>query len=187
MKKIDLMNLEEFLCGIAYATAYPSIHIWVMSAVNSRMMSTVNLLTNIAITIVAILWNKYGSKLFKYYKVFLILETILEAIVCIVSVYTGNALAYYISDSIIYSLITRHIIAGGNRIRANRYKTPESRSKYDNNAQMLSSIAGIIGPSLAFILNPSISTSIIIGTVSCTLDNAFMWVFHSECRKGNTL
>ena len=172
-RKIDGMLLATFLTTIFYSSTYPYIHKEVMANVSDSLIALSQIINCLSIVILGSLWNKKSDKLFKYYPVFCIGETILSIGSTIWAITTGNIMAYYIIDTLIFAIVTRNICCGGVKLRAIRYNTNEDREHFDNNNNSSSAIATIIGSIIAMMLNLDFSAMLWLATLGNAIDNVF--------------
>ena len=73
--KIDGMLLATFLTTIFYSATYPYIHKEIMVHVSDSVIALSQIINCLSIVLLGSLWNKKSEKLFKYYPVFCIFET----------------------------------------------------------------------------------------------------------------
>jgi hypothetical protein len=185
-KKLDGMLLATFLTTIFYSATYPYIHKEVMVNVSDSIIASNQIINCLSIVILGSLWNKKSDKLFKYYPAFCIVETILSIGSAIWATTTGNILAYYIIDTLIFSIVTRNICCGGVKLRAIRYNSEKERERFDNNNNSVSAIATILGSIIAMILNLDFSIMLLLATFGNTIDNVFyIFIYKSTQNKSS--
>ena len=126
-----------------------------------------------SIVILGSLWNKKSDKLFRHYPIFCIGETVISTCATIWATTTNNIVAYYIIDTLVFSIITRNICCGAVKLKAIRYNTEEDREHFDNNNNSASAIATIIGSIIAMILDLDFSIMLWIATIGNAIDNIF--------------
>lgn len=183
-KKLDGMLLATFLTTIFYSSTYPYIHKEVMSNISDNIIALNQIINCLSIVILGSLWNKKSDKLFKYYPTFCIVETILSIGSAIWAITTRNILAYYIIDTLIFSIVTRNICCGGVKLRAIRYNSEKERECFDNNNNSASAIATILGSIIAMILDLDFSIMLWLATFGNTIDNVFYIFIYKSTRKG---
>lgn len=94
-KKIDGMLLATFLTTIFYSATYPYIHKEIMAHVSDSVIALSQIVNCVSVVILSNLWNKKSDKLFIYYPVFCIGETILSIGSTIWAVITNDIMAGY--------------------------------------------------------------------------------------------
>lgn len=184
VKKIDGMILATFLSTIFYSATYPFIHKEIVSIASESLIAVVQIINCISIVIYGWIWNK-TSKLFKYYQVLCVIETLLSITSSLIATFTGNVIAYYVIDTLIFSVITRNIICGGTKLRAMRYKTETEREHFDNSNSSANAVATIIGSALAMILKLDFIPMLWIATVGGAIDNIFYIAIYRKERESN--
>ena len=162
---IDGMLLATFLTTIFYSSTYPYIHKEVMMVAIDNFIALNQIINCISVVIFGWLWNKKLEKLFEFYPVFCILETILGIMTTIYAIITNNILAYYMLDTFVFAIVTRNICCGGIKLRAIRYQAEEKREHFDNNNNSVSSIA--------MFLNLDFATMLCLATFGNAIDNVF--------------
>lgn len=179
-KKIDCMILATFVATIFYASTYPYIHRHIMGQVTDNLIALNEIIDCVGVIISGAVWNKFSDKLFPFYPLFCILETIADVSVTIWALSSGNLAAYYILGCIEFSVITRNMICGGNRLRILRYQSDEEREHYQNNNNSASAIATIIGSLIAMKLNLSFPVMLSLATFGNATDNVFYMVIYYQ-------
>jgi len=185
--KLDGMLIATFLTTLFYSSTYPFIWKKIMSdpKVTESLMALQQILSCLSIIIFSYIWNKKTDQLFKYYRHFCVAEMITTTSITIYCLLTDNIVGYYILDSIACALVTRQIICGGIKLKANRYKTEDKRVNFDNKNNMYGSAATIIGSLLAMILKIDFRIMLIIATIGNMIDNIFYIVIYSNQIKRN--
>ena len=187
MKRLDGMLIATFLTTIFYSATYPYIHKEIMANVSDSVISLSQIINCLSIVILGSLWNKKSDKLFKYYPIFCIGETILSMCSTIWAVSTHNIMAYYIIDTLIFSIVTRNICCGGVKLRAIRYNSETEREHFDNNNNSASAIATIIGSIIAIILDLNFSFMLWLATLGNAIDNIFyIFIYKNTQKKTST-
>ena len=172
IKNLDAMLLTSFISTLFYSASGPCINKTLMLYVSEKHIAASQLTSCLGTVIFGFLWDKKSEKLFNYYAVFCIIEIIFEVVATTLVVTTSNIIAYYILEMIIYAVITRNIICGGNLLRSLRYRD-ETRAKYDNNYNIATAVASIIGSLLAIKFDLSFVAMIIIATIGNVIDDLF--------------
>lgn len=181
--KLDGMLLATFITTLFYSATYPFIHKEIMINVSEAVIAINQIINCVSIIFFSILWNKYSDKLFKYYPIICICETVLGILSSAWATITGNILAYYIIDTLIFAIVTRNICCGGVKLRALRYSTEKSRECYDNNNNSASAMATIIGSVIAMVLKFDFITMLWIATIGNAVDNIFYIAIYKKQTK----
>ena len=182
-KKLDGMLVATFLTTIFYSATYPYIHKEVMANVSDSIIALSQIINCLSIVLLGSLWNKKSDKLFKYYPAFCVGETVLSIFSAIWAVTTGNIMAYYMIDTLIFAIVTRNICCGGVKLRAIRYKTETDREHFDNNNNSASAVATIIGSVIAMMLDLDFSVMLWLATLGNAIDNVFYIFIYKSTRK----
>ena len=165
------MLLATFLSTIFYSATYPYIHKEIMANVSDSIIALNQIINCLSIVLLGLVWNKKSDKLFKYYPVFCVSEIVLGVVSTIWVTVTGNIIAYYIIDTLIFAIVTRNIICGGVKLRAIRYHSETAREHFDNNNNSASAIATIIGSVVAIILELDFTVMLWLATFGNAIDN----------------
>lgn len=185
-KKVDGMLLATYLSTIFYSATYPYIHKEIMQVASETLIAASQIVNCISIVVFGWIWNKTAA-IFRYYPAICIGETLLGIISSLTATLTGNIVAYYIFDTLIFSIVTRNLICGGTKLKAMRYQTETAREQFDNNNLSASAIATIIGSILAMQLKLDFISMLWIATVGNAIDNIFYLVIYSrEIHKNRT-
>jgi hypothetical protein len=171
--KLDGMLIATFLTTIFYSATYPYIHKEVMENVSDNIIALSQIINCLSVVILGSLWNKKSDKLFKYYPEFCTGETLLSIGSAIWATTTGNIIAYYIIDTLIFAIVTRNICCGGVKLKAIRYNSEEDREHFDNNNNSAPAIATIIGSIIAMILDLDFTIMLWLATLGNAIDNIF--------------
>ena len=171
-EKISKLMLQtNFICNLLYSGTYPYIYYKTMQQITDTYISVDNIVSCVAIMLFGFLWNKYGDILFKHYRLYCILETILDVIYIIITIVTNNLKFYYISGSLVMALVTRNVIFGGTRLRAKVNPTDKERALYDNRRDMVNACAVLIGNIFAILTDIDINILLVIACISNVIDN----------------
>lgn len=184
-KKFDGMLLATFLTTMFYSATYPYIHKQIMMVATDQIIAANQIINCLSIVIFGALWNKLSDKLFSFYPMICVAETILGIGSTIFAICTKNIITYYIIDTLIFAVVTRNICCGGVKLRAIRYKTETAREHFDNNNNSASAIATIIGSLIAIALNLNFETMLCIATVGNAIDNIFYITIYRSTRSGD--
>ena len=180
--KADGMLLATFLTTIFYSATYPFIHKEIMQVASENLIAINQIINCISIVFFGWIWNK-TSKLFDYYHILCVTETLLGIGSSLVATLTGNIIAYYIIDTLIFSIVTRNIICGGVKLKAMRYNTEGSREQYDNNNNTANAVGTIIGSSVAMMLELDFIPMLWLATLGNAIDNAFYIAIYRKERE----
>lgn len=179
--KIDGMLLATLLTTLFYSATYPYIHKEIVSNVSDSIIALNQIINCISIIVYGRVWNKKSDRLFKFYPMFCILETILSIGSAIWAIMSSDIVAYYIVDTLIFAIVTRNICCGGVKLRAIRYRTEKEREHFDNNNNSMSAIATIIGSFIAMILELDFNMMLILATIGNSIDNIFyICIFYNQ-------
>lgn len=85
-----------------------------------------------------------------------------------------NTKFYYLLDTLLFAIVTKNIICGGNRLRASRYKDKD-REEYDNNSVLVANISSLIGFTISFLFKIPVSIAFIIMGFGVIVDNIFYY------------
>lgn len=184
-KKIsNLMLQTNFICNLLYSATYPYIYYQTMQQITDTYISVDNIISCIAIIIFGFLWNKkYGDVLFKHYRLFCVVETILDIIYIVITIFTNNLRFYYVSGSIVMALVTQNIIFGGTRLRAKVHPSEKEREQYDNNRDIVRAGAILIGNTISILTNVDIKILLVIACLGNVIDNIsyyYIWTLVSK-------
>ncbi|ALR90229.1 hypothetical protein [Clostridium butyricum] len=172
----DKLILASFLSNLFYAACYPAVHSFLMQSVGQRMISLNSICTCAGGIIMSFFWNKYSDKLYKKYGLMLTIEAVIYILLLIMLIsYRMNLLAYYILDTLCFSLLTKNIICGGNKLRAKRYDSEIKRTEYDNNSQIAGNISSMIGFFLSAVFEFNMSQAFVLSTIGICIDNIFYY------------
>lgn len=171
--------MATFLTTIFYSSTYPYIHKEVMVVASDSLIALNQIINCVSVIICGWIWNNKSEKLFSFYPVYCVLETILGIITTIYAITTGNIIAYYLLDTIVFAVVTRNICCAGVKLRAIRYNSEEKREHFDNNNNSVSSLATILGSIIAMFLNLDFKIMLCIATFGNMIDNLFyIFIFY---------
>ena len=168
--------------GIFYAMSYPYIHLFLMKQVNEKIVSINQIFTCLCVIVINSVWNKYSDKLYKYFGIFMFGESFLYLILKLSIIFNiASPITYYAVDTLLFGLITRNIICGANKLRAEIYESKQ-REKFDNTIQIAGSIATLIGAGIAFVIELPIQEALFIGWLAITTDNLLYWIAYKKAK-----
>lgn len=184
-KKIsNLMLQTNFICNLLYSATYPYIYYQTMQQITDTYISADNIISCVAIIIFGFAWNKkYGDVLFKHYRLFCVVETILDIVYIAITIVTNNLRFYYVSGSIVMALVTQNIIFGGTRLRAKVHPSEKEREQYDNNRDIVNAGAVLVGNAISILTNVDIKILLIIACLGNVIDNVayyYIWTLMSK-------
>ncbi len=191
MKKIDKVKIDgmlaaTFITTLFYSATYPYIHKEIMMNVSDRVVAINQIINCVSIVVLGSLWNKRSDRLFRFYPVLCVLESVIGMLSTVLASITHNILLYYIVDTLIFSIITRNICCGGVKLRAIRYRTEKEREHFDNNNNSASAIATIIGSVLAMCLDLNFVVMLWIATIGNAIDNVFYIYIYFKTKERQT-
>lgn len=172
-RKIDGMLLATFLTTLFYSSTYPYIHKQIMMAASDWLIAVNQIINCLSIVVFGSVWNKWSDRLFKFYPIICVAETVLSIGSATWAIYSQNIASYYVIDTLIFAVVTRNICCGGVKLKAIRYKTETEREHFDNNNNSASAVATIIGSVIAMVLNLDFEVMLCIATFGNAIDNIF--------------
>lgn len=181
-KLSNLMLTANFISGLFYAASYPYIYAETLKVIPRGYISFEQIICCISTIIFCKLWNKYSDKFFVHYSKILWAEVIADIILFSDVMIRGDLGFYYLLNIIIYALITRNLACGGTKMRARVNPTEKLRERYDNNNQIVSSAATLLGASFAAIFPFDLKTLFILALVGNIVDNFFYLYIYSKIK-----
>lgn len=182
--KYDCLIIAGFISGLFYSMSYPIIHLECMKDISSNLMSLSQLLSCILTVVITQVWLKKSEVMYlKTFKISLIVEVLLYgAILYMLFFNVFTPTAFYISDCILCSTITRNIINGGTRLKAIRYKG-EQREIFDNKNMMLCNVASMVGYFISTIFVLPRFIAVLFMFLGLAIDNLFYLYAYHETNK----
>lgn len=174
--------MATFLTTLFYSATYPYIHKQIMMVASDWLIAVNQIINCLSIVLFGSIWNRWSDKLFRYYPVMCVAETLLGIWSTAWAICTQNIAAYYIIDTLIFAVVTRNICCGGVKLRAIRYKTESAREHFDNNNNSASAIATIIGSLIAISLNLNFGIMLCVATFGNAIDNIFYIFIYRSTR-----
>ena len=171
--KTDKLLLAGFWSSLCYSLSYPVIHLYILKDINSNLISLISLLSCIFTILISKAWNVNGDKIYKQYSILLIAESIFYFVLMILMI--NNILdktIYYLLDGLLFAILTRNIICGGNKMKANRY-IKEDMEHFANNLVIYNNIASLMGYSIGSLFHIDIKLSFVIMFLGVSIDNLF--------------
>lgn len=181
----DNLIKSIFFSTIFYAIAYPAIQKNLIDAIDYKLIALNSIVICLFTIVIGHLWNNYQYLLYKYFIHFLIAETILYIISTFFAIIYKNLIGFYILDTLIMSTISKNIILGSNTLKAIKYNNKESRNRYDNDIQIYSSIATLLGSGICILIEMPLAISFIFMFLGVTIDNVFFGIEYIKLRSGD--
>lgn len=185
MKRLsNLMLLAGFLSTLFYSASYPYVYAETIKIVPASFISIENIAMCLSTIIFCWIWNRYGDKLFRYYGIVSLIE-ILADIVLFADVLIRHDLKFYfLLNVLIYSIITRNMACGGTKMRAKVHPDEKLREQYDNNINIVCSIATVLGASVALFYQIPLRGLFILAFTGNIIDNIIYLKIFSELNHG---
>lgn len=179
----NLMLLANFISGLFYATSYPYIYAETVKAVPRQFLGLEQILCCISTIIFCKLWNKYSDRLFNHYRKILWAEVIADIVLFSDVMIRGDLSFYFLLNILIYSLITRNLACGGTKMRAKVNPTEKLRERYDNNNQIVSATATLLGAGFAIICPLDLQILFIFALIGNIVDNFFYLYIYNQIKR----
>ena len=177
----DYFLMGNFISNLFYSTAYPTVHLILMKSIDQRTISFNAIVICLAGIIIPTVWNKKSDELYKRYGYFLTMEGVSYILLTIAFIFgTIDCKLYYLLDTILFSIITKNIICGGNKLMAMKY-TGKDREIFDNNSNMLSNASSLIGFTISLVLSIPTHIAFIMLGIGIVSDNIFYYKAYKEC------
>lgn len=167
------MLLANFISTLFYATSYPYIYAETIKTVPRGYIGLEQILCCISTIIFCKLWNKYSDKFFNHYLVIVWAEIVADVILFTDVLIRWDLSFYFLLNIIIYSFITRNLCCGGTKMRAKVNPTEKLRECYDNNNQIVSATATLMGAGFAIICPLDLKYLFIFALIGNIVDNFF--------------
>lgn len=186
MKKLsNLMLLSNLICTLFYSMSYPYIYAETIKVVPHFYIGIEQILACVGTIIFCRIWNIYSDRLFKHYRLFLILEVIADLILFTDVLIRNDLKFYFLLNIIIYSVITKNLCCGGVKIRAIVNPTEKEREQYDNNSSIVNAVATLIGAGVAMIFDFDLRLLFVFALIGNGLDNVFYLYIYNKIRGVN--
>ena len=174
MKRLsNIMLAATFISNLFYAMSYPYIYAQTVKVVPQSFIGVEQILCCVGAMLFCWIWNKYSDKLFKYYELLLVAEIIADTVLFADVLIRWDLKFYFLLNVIIYSVITRNLICGGNKMRAKLNPSEKERERFDNNNSILNSASTLIGAGAAIVFNPQLKTLFVLALIGNIADNFF--------------
>lgn len=177
----DKLIQATFWSNLFYSIGYPYIHVVTMRAINESMISANTLVICICTIAINSMWNRKSHVLYRLLPMLMALESIAYLIISTLLAFsdTFSPLWYYILDTILFSLVSRNIICGANKLKALVY-TGDDREKYDNTVQIASCISTIIGSIFILLIDVPTQIAIMLSWAGITIDNILYFLEYRD-------
>lgn len=183
MKKLsNLMLLSNLICTLFYSMSYPYIYAETIKVVPHFYIGIEQILACVGTIIFCKAWNMYSDRLFKHYRLFLMLEVIADLILFTDVLIRNDLKFYFLLNIIIYSVITKNLCCGGVKIRAIVNPTEKEREQYDNNSSIVNAIATLIGAGVAMMFDFNLTLLFVFALIGNGLDNVFYIYIYNRIR-----
>lgn len=171
VKLSRFMLFTNLICNIFYSMSYPYIYAETMNVVSHSYVSGEQIVTCLGVVLFGILWNKKGDILYKHYLKIVTLEIFADTFLFVNVLLTGDLKFYFVLNILINAFITRNMTNGGIRLRAKVHPDEKSRERYDNNCNIMNSIATLIGSCTALLIDMNITVLFIAALIGNIFDN----------------
>ena len=183
-KKMDAMLIVTFLTQLFYSATYPYIYKMVVVDASSNLIAAIQIINCLSVVIIGRLWNKRSDSLFKYYPLICAIETIVSIAMAVAVTITNSTVLYFICNNLIVAFVTRHIMCGGIKLKAIRYRSEKEREAFDNNNNSADAIATIIGSLIAMVVCLDFVPLLWIATIGGAIDNtSYIFIYRSTIKR----
>lgn len=176
----DKLILACLLSNLFYSVSYPTVNKILITNITDNHIAVNSMIICTFTIILGKLWNKNSSKLIRYLPFFMIAETSIYLV--LISGILNDLIGfrfYYIADTIIFAIVSKNIIFGANKLKALRYDG-EKRNKYDNDIQIISNAASLVGFALNIVLDMTTQIAFALIFIGLTIDNLFYYLAYRE-------
>lgn len=184
-KLSNLMLAAAFISIFFYSTSYPYIYAETVKVVPSSFIGIEQILSCLGTVIFCAVWNKHSDKLFRGYRIILWAEIIADVFLFSDALIRRNLNFYFLLNVIIYAFITRNLACSGTKMRAKVNPTEKLRERYDNNNNIVASVATLLGAGVAIIHPFKLETMFMLALIGCTIDNFFYLYIYRKLRQIN--
>ena len=176
------MLLSNFLATLFYSVSYPYIYAETIKVVPHSYIGIEQILACLGTIVFCRLWNKHSDRLFEHYRLMLCFEIIADIILFSYVLICGNLKSYFLMNIIIYSVITKNLCCGGVKMRAKVNPTEKSREQYDNNSNIVCSLATLIGAGTAIAFDFNLKLLFVLAFCGNVIDNIFYLYIYQKIR-----
>lgn len=174
MKRLsDMMLFASFISTLFYSVSYPYIYAETIKVVPRSFIGIEQILACVGTIIFCKAWNTYGDKLFKRYRLILVTEIVADVCMFADVILFMNLSRYFMTNIIIYSIITKNLCCGCVRMRAKVNPTEQLRERFDNNSNMVCAAATLIASGTAIAFQFGVRTLFVLALIGNTIDNFF--------------
>lgn len=175
--------LSAFWSTLFLSAGTPMTHKFIMTEVSSQLIAVKGLMLSIGTILVNSTFNRYGKSIYRFYRLFIVLEMLLYATVIPLMVIGGviPTWLYYVATAIGDMVIARNIICCNNRMRRLIYQG-EDRETHDNCRPIMQSTACIGGNLIACCGIPLSTSFWFIGIGVVVGDILFLVAYHKAPR-----
>lgn len=171
--------LSTFWSTLFLSAGTPVTHKFLMTQVSSQLIATKGMLMSIGAILVNSVFTKYGKKIYRFYKWFLMVEVVLYmALIPMIIVGVIPARAYYMMTAVCDMVIARNIICCNNRMRRLIYNG-EDRETHDNLRPVMQSVACVAGNLISCCGLP-LSTSWWMIGIGVVVGDVLFWVAYRK-------
>lgn len=178
-----LMLMSNFICTLFYSLSYPYIYAETIKVVTQPYIAFEQIISCLGIILFSTVWNKYGDYLFKHYAKIVIIEVIADLYLFLDVLIRNDLKFYFVLNVLIYAIITKNLSCGGIKMRAKVNPTDTLRESYDNNANIVNSLATLIGSGLALVFKLDINTLFVFALIGNISDNFFYLYIYSKIKE----
>lgn len=184
MKRLsNLMLLAGFLSTLFYSASYPYVYAETIKIVPASFISIENIATCLSTILFCWLWNKYSDHLFRYYGIITLLEIIADIFLFADVLIRHDLKFYFLLNVLIFAIITRNMACGGTKMRANVHPDEKLREQYDNNINIVCSVATVLGASIALFYKIPLKGLFILAFIGNCIDNViYLKIFREITR-----
>ena len=176
------MLLAGFLSTLFYSASYPYVYAETIKVVPASFISIENIATCLSTILFCWIWNKHSDRLFRYYGIITVLEIIADIVLFADVLIRHNLKFYFLLNVLIYSIITRNMACGGTKMRAKVHPDEKLREQYDNNINIVCSIATVLGASVALFYQIPLRGLFILAFIGNCIDNVIYLIIFRKIR-----
>ena len=171
--------LSTFWSTLFLSAGTPVTHKFIMTQVSSQLIATKGMMMSIGIILVNSVFTRYGKKIYRFYRYFLIVEMVMYIALIPLMVYNSvPTWAYYMMTAVCDMVVARNIICCNNRMRRLIYHG-EDREMHDNLRPVMQSVA-CIGGNLIACCGLPLSTSWWMIGIGVLLGDGLFWIAYRK-------
>jgi len=171
--------LSTFWSTLFLSAGTPVTHKFIMTQVSSQLIATKGMMMSIGIILVNSVFTRYGKKIYRFYRYFLIVEMVMYIALIPLMVYNSvPTWAYYMMTAMCDMVVARNIICCNNRMRRLIYHG-EDREMHDNLRPVMQSVA-CIGGNLIACCGLPLSTSWWMIGIGVLLGDGLFWIAYRK-------